>query len=395
MSTNNTPNISFSQKPKRKSRWRIYFWGFVAALWALAAVWIYFPPPAQIVESVYTRGLYRLIVGVLTPLTERISFSLALVIVTAIILGFPLLWALVWIFKRRVRGKSHWSGLAWGLKVLVVLPVLVFWWFVIFWGAGYQRLPAEARLELDDTAVTDQESTTLRADLLKVIRRDVVPPGHRDVPAALSAISEAMNSVILEWDGTAVTLPKGVKATPPGMLLSQGTSGICAPLTLEPHVDGGLPDTAFVYVAAHELGHVAGINNEAEATLIGYVAGLKAQDAFARYAVALDAYLDLVRQLPSDQQKVAIDQLPVIAREDIQKVREAAASYRIDWLRDVSRKTYDQYLKSQGIKEGRKNYSKGISLFTYAWRKGLATVPADAPPALPEPEPEAEAAPAT
>lgn len=378
--TNDSPPVSYSKKKAPISRWRVYFWGIVAVLWALAALWVYFPPPAEVVESLYSRGLYRLMVGTLTPLTEGIPFSLALVIVTVILLGFPVLWAIVWIFKRRVRKRSHWSGLAWGLKALVVLPVLIFWWFIIFWGAGYQRLPAEARLKLDTAAITPEESEAMRAQLLRVINRDVLPPGMRNVPRALLAISDSMREVVLAWDGTEVTLPKGVKATPPGLLLSQGTAGICAPLTLEPHVDGGLPDTAFVYVAAHELGHVAGINNEAEATLIGFVAGLKAEDAFARYAVALDAYLDLARQLPRDQQKIAMEKLPLLAQEDLKAVREASQRYRIKWLDEVTDVTYNHYLKSQGIAEGQKNYSKGITLFTYAWRKGLATIPADAPP---------------
>ena len=35
---------------------------------------------------------------------------------------------------------------------------------------------------------------------------------------------------------------------------------------------------------------------------------------------------------------------------------------------------YDTYLKSQGIKEGMVNYSKGVRLFAGAWRQGLVEV---------------------
>jgi hypothetical protein len=134
-------------------------------------------------------------------------------------------------------------------------------------------------------------------------------------------------------------------------------------------------------VAAHELGHVAGLNVEAEATLAGFAAGLRADDAYARWCVALDIYLDLARQLPKEESKAAIDRLPELARKDMAAAREAGEKYRIKWLDTWSWRMYDGYLKAQGIAEGRKNYGQGISLFVFAWRKGLIELPQSAAPA--------------
>jgi len=218
-----------------------------------------------------------------------------------------------------------------------------------------------------------------------VIKNDAPSPGARNVARALAAISEAMAEIIESWDGTPVRLPHGVKATPKGLLLVNGTSGMCMPLTLEPNVDGALPDTAFVWTGAHELGHIAGLCGEAEATLIGYAAGLRAKDPYARYAVALNLYTDLCDQLAPDARKAALDLLPEVARDDLRAAREAYDRYRIDWFRRISWRLYNTYLQSQGIEEGGKDYSRGVALFTFAWRKGLIEFPKEVlcPPPVP------------
>ena len=368
-------------KPKPFWTWPRLLYAYVAGvLWLLLLWWSYLPPSAEFIERFYSRGLYRFFNGLLPGLTEHANFSIALVIVAMVLVGFPVYWAARWVWLRRVRGRSHLAGFMVGVRGLVILVPLIACWFVLFWGAGYARVPAEARLELDTADITDAESAEFRAAMLHILNADLVDEAARDTDRAVASIAAAMREVIAAWDGKPVRLPDGVKRTPPGLLLANGTSGIASPLTLEPHVDGGLPDTAFVYVAAHELGHVAGLNAEAEATLAGFVAGLRADDPYARWCVALDIYLDLVRQLPNEQSKEAMALLPELALKDIEASREAARRYHIDWLGVWSWRVYDNYLKAQGIAEGRKNYGKGISLLVYAWRKGLVQLPESAAP---------------
>jgi len=350
------------------------FWLVTTLLWVAWCLWLAFRPGAETLESIYSRGLYRFIVAVVTPLTETVSFSIALCIVVFLLGVFPLMWVLRWYWLRSRKRGSHANGFFWGVKWLLFLVPFVVLWFLLFWGIGYQRVPAEKRMDFNTAAITDTEAADLRAMCLAIILRDQPKtPEERNTDRAISAISVAMEEVIAQWDTKPISLPRRVKATPKGLLMVNGSSGICAPITLEPHVDGGLPDTAFVFVAAHELGHVAGMCVEAEATLAGFVSGLRAADAYARYAVALDVYRDLYASLPPDQMKAASEALPEVAREDIVKYREAHNAYKIDWVQSANRTVYNQYLKSQNIAEGMKNYDKGITLFTYAWRKGLVT----------------------
>ncbi len=149
---------------------------------------------------------------------------------------------------------------------------------------------------------------------------------------------------------------------PNGFVLSRGTSGVGAPFTLVALVDKGLPDTALVYSAAHELGHIAGFCPEDEASFAGWIAGLNADDKFARYACALSAYSDLI------DHKNAFEALPESAQQDLKKADDAYRKYRIGWFSRISWRTYNRYLQSQGVQEGVKNYSHGITLLIYAMR---------------------------
>src|SRR5262249_45073723 len=144
-------------------------------------------------------------------------------------------------------------------------------------------------------------------------------------------------------------------------LLSLGNSGVTS-FFLEPHVDGGEPDVAFLSVAVHELAHVAGFCGEADADLLAAVAGLRAEDAFARYAVALRLFRDFASELPREEYQAALGALPDLAREDLKAMDHAARRYQIETLARAQRKIYDSYLRSQGVKAGVREYSFVVKL---------------------------------
>ncbi len=348
----------------------------VAALWLLCLAWYMLQPSPEHVENVYSRWAYRIIASVITPITGAVPFSIALLVFVAGPLVFLALWIANWVYRQKVKGMSRWRGLIWGPKWLLVIVPIVWLWFLLFWGMGYARLPVETRLNFDDGTVSEAELRQIKGALLQIILQNAPSrPEDRDIGRAVAAVAQAMQDAVSEWEGGAIHLPGRVKATPPGLLMMNGTSGVCVPFTLEPHVDGGLPDTAFVFVAAHELGHIAGVCDEGETNLLGYIAGLRAKNPFAQYAVALDVYLDVVRQLPSAERKTAIKQLPEQARQDLQRIREAQERYRIDWFQKWSWRAYNQYLKSQGVQEGVRSYGRGTQLLVKAWRAGYFDFP--------------------
>lgn len=307
-----------------------------------------------------------------TPVTQSLQFPAALGLIFA---GLSAV-LIRWIRDRVVFSKSGNLTRRGSIflrlirNTYLVIPFLLMW-FLVFWGAGYQRIPAADRLSLEDGADWKNDEASFREYLLETVVLNAPPAGLRDSRSAIAAVSAAMRRTVADWDGSPISLPAQVKATPRGILLLSGTSGMCVPFTLEPLVDSALPDATFVSTAAHELGHIAGFCAEDEATFIGYVAGLQANDRFARYACALSAYMDLIGRLKGDEFKAAFERLPQEAKRDLEEARDVYRRYRIDWFGKLTFLLYDRYLKVQGIQDGVQNYSRGIDLLGSAWRKGM------------------------
>ena len=353
-------------------------WILIAAtgLWLLCIAWYQLPIPQSIIERYYSKGLFRFVEAVITLVTGNIPFSVIIPLLIFAIPTFFISWIATWTYRRRTLKQPHWKSFLWGPKHLYILLPLIWFWFLLFWGIGYQRVPLETRLNLTSTDIHADEIHHIENSLLEIIERDQPKQqDDRNIAHAIKSIASAMREIVLEWDGIPIHIPRCVKATPPGMFLMNGTSGMCVPLTLEPHVDGGLPDTAFVAVAAHELGHITGLCDEGETNLLGYAAGLAADYPYARYAVALGIYRSLIRHSSKEEYESAMKRLPEQARKDLHKATEASQRYRIKWIQQWSWRAYNHYLKAQGVSDGVQSYGRGTQLLVYAWRNGHIALP--------------------
>ena len=357
---------------KNSPSFQVAFWLLTVLLWLFCASWHLIPWPSSLIEFWYSRGFFKALGFIVVPLTGRLPFSLALVLLIALPLLCLGLWLrlLIRYFRKKERSFRH--VLLKGVKALLFLVPLLWCWFLLFWGMGYAREPMESRLHLGTEAVTEAELEEIGDQLFAGLMRDLpATEAERNVERAVASVSHSMERLIRIWEGRSVALPRRVKATIPGMLLMNGTSGICAPFTLEAHVDGGIPDTFFVAVAAHELGHIAGMCDEGETNLLGFAAGLQAENSYARYCVALDLYLDVARQLNTERRQEVLARLPESCWKDIREMQEASSRYRIDFFQKWSWRMYNHYLKSQGLKEGVRSYGRGVQLVVKSWRAGL------------------------
>lgn len=357
--------------PESGDRRARFYWWAGSLLWAVAAWWFLAPPDANWVERCFSLGWYRWILAAFTPLTQRTGFPIVLVLAPAIVAAFFFLWVRSWRSLRRAQGRPHHEGFLWGIRCIFMFLPLLLIWGTLFWGAGYRRLPVEERLRLDVRALPADEMRQFRGRLLEEVRRNLTSPAERVPARAVRSIASRMTQMVAGWDGKPIIIPERVKLMPKGLLLSSGTSGMCSPITLEALVDGGLPEAAMVANAAHELGHLAGFCAEDEASFAGYACGLLADDRFARYACALDAYAAAMRGLESGQRREALDALPDLARQDLREANAAFEKYRVAWISRISWRVYHRYLQAQGIGEGVENYSRGILLLACSWRQGM------------------------
>lgn len=360
---------------QRKIRKRTVIpWLIGLLFWLLFFSWSYWKPSNDTVEFYYSCGLYRAIVLIATLIQQITENSLALVLIPLSIILFILIWIGNWIYLRKKLHKSHFWGIFWVIKWSFILSGVVVFSYLLLWGIGYHRKPIEEKLNLEFSQFSEQEIKQILDGLLPIIIENDIPYEVRNVDESVKSIAKSMQKIVSEWDEVPLYLPLRVRKTPPGLFLLNSTSGMCIPLTLEPHVDGALPPASFVATSAHELSHIAGYCGEAEASFVGYVAGLHAEDKFAKYSVALDLYEKLANRLSTTDKDTYLSRLPERAKEDLRREKEVVEKYRISWLSNISWKVYDKYLKSQGVKEGIKDYGRAINLIVAGINKGLIPI---------------------
>ena len=341
--------------PKLEGMKRAWQYGAVGILVFLLLAWWASP----LVQATYTYQLYPAVTHLLVPVTSLVPFSLSAVLLPIVLVA--LLVGLVMSFKQSTR--RAWLGR--GLLVLL----LGYGWFVLAWGGNYTREPVETLLSLPEQSVAETEVLELTHYFAEVVTENADSP--RDVPQALASVRTSLLDELSRYGLTGVTLPPTVKTLPAGTLLTFGYAGVISPFTLEAHVDGGVTDTTKVSVGAHELAHVAGFAGEADTYLVSTLAGLKADNGFARYAIALGMFDRASAQLPAETRQALIDTLPATAQADYQAIQDAKVRYYRPALARPLSGLYDAYLRSQGVSAGVGDYGRVIKLLVHAREKGL------------------------
>lgn len=259
----------------------------------------------------------------------------------------------------RARGRGA------ALATLLLAAGLLWASFTLSWGLLYRRARVPELLALPEGAATSAELSDLADELLARVRADAAAPA--DEEAAVAALGRAFAGS----ETSAGTAPRRVKQLPAGALTTFGYAGVVSPWTLEAHVDGGLPTATRVAVAAHELAHLGGWAHEADADLVGALAGLAADHPYARYATALALLGRLLPRLPEAEREALREALPPRARRDLEAAREAAKRYYRPALARPIGALYERYLRASGIDEGSEAYRAVLDLLVRARRAGL------------------------
>ena len=328
-------------------------------LWGLVS-------PQGLVERDYSRLFYPRVTHLVVPLTSPLPFSLSALLLALLPFAGTILLFTSW--RRRKGGFGAWfRGRAWrGF----VIAALLYGWFLVAWGANYGREPVEVLLNLPQTgSVEAGEAEALARFFGEVVRENV--GSDRDVTLALVSVRASLVRLLEGYDLTGLNLPAGVKSLPAGTLLTFGYAGVASPFTLEAHIDGGLTDVSKVAVGAHELAHTAGLAREADADLIAALAGLGADDTYARYAVALSFFAKTSRGLPEETYETLYDMLPEAAKQDLLEMRETYTRYYRRALARPLSSLYDRYLRTQGVEAGVGDYDRVVTLLISAQRRGL------------------------
>lgn len=331
------------------------------ALVAMAAGVALFPPGPLTVERYYARGVYPIIQAAITPLSNRAPFalfdlSIALFIATAF-------W--FWIRSIKLARKKQVIANLWrGFAATVTLLAIIYLWFLASWGLNYARPPLESQISFDRTRITPQAVRAL-AEYSVARANDTYAAGHAAGFPAIDArparLMEALSEVEREFGRPRVTVyatPKWSIFTP--FYRATGVSGQLGPFFLETLLNPDLTGPERESTLAHEWAHLSGFAPESDASFIGVLAALRAGPS-AEYSAWLDLVSESASQLQPVTQRLVLQQLAQGPRQDQEAIRERLKKL-VKPVEHAAWSTYDQMLKSQGVEEGVKSYSRVVQL---------------------------------
>ena len=336
----------------------------------LRAVW-----HPQAVEAHYSRLFFPGLRSLIDPLLGVLPFP-------SVYLWVALLGYLLYRFVRRIRrtpgGAVPKAGQA--LYSLTAFVGGAIFLFLVLWGYNYKRLPVERSLDIRPKPLSVNE---LRSELdtittLMRLTRAQIPEAtdsalHQvfDPTELEAAMRTALTRQLALYEFPVDGAVSGRFLRPKGVLLRLSTAGVYLPWTGEGHIDAGLHPLQQPYVLAHELAHGYGFTDEGTCNFWAFLALTNLDDPLLRYLGYFGYWRTLAanyrRYAPEEYRKLYRRDVPPGVKADLSVIYREMDKYP-DILPRVRNAVYDGYLKSQGIKEGLKNYSRVIML-VHAWRK--------------------------
>lgn len=331
----------------------------------------------DIVEKVYSRGLYPVLTKIFSHITKYIPFSLSEIGIYLIVIGSIVFLVLL---VRSFFGKNKLYRIFSKLIALVTVGCFAYAIFVFGWAINYARQPLAASMELDVHPSENEELIDLcetLADQANTLR-PLVKEDENGVYTISRPLSEICADVQPLYDAHAEELMNLGGSTRVKPVLTDHslsyveTMGIFSPFTYECHLNAEMSDLYLASTAAHEYSHFKGFAREDEANFIAWYTCYLSDDIDFAYSGAMLALNNAMNSLYAVDQE-AHARIYYTLDEGI--LRDWA-EYREYWLpfktkfAEASDKAYDSYLKSNGIPDGAKSYGRMLDLILALQREG-------------------------
>ncbi|MDY3266041.1 MAG: DUF3810 domain-containing protein [Phocaeicola sp.] len=315
------------------------------------------------VAEFYSRNLYPAISYIMSAIASLFTFSLdewAIFVMAVLIIVLPVYW-------RKKRNKT-WKSVLLG-EVELILWIYV--WFYIGWGINYYResffsragiVPAEYNetqfRQFVDSYIDDVNNSMLPAGVFAEMDKSYIRDEIKRSYSHLSSVYGLSKPHSFQH-------PKKLSFN--FLYSGTGVLGFMGPFFSESHINMQISPLEYPFTYAHELSHLLGISNEAEANLWAYQACLHSSDRRIQYS----GYFGLLQYvlinssylLDEDEYKEKI--LMKLNPEIIQQLKDNHKHwldlYSPFWGK-IQSAVYDMYLKGNRISSGQKNYVQVVGL---------------------------------
>ncbi|WPR70723.1 DUF3810 domain-containing protein [Flavobacterium sp. NG2] len=316
------------------------------------------------IEEYYSNGFYLFISKMLRITLGVFPFS-----VGDLLYGILIFFIVKWFWNHRKSWKTSWKENS--LTILSFLSVLYFI-FHLLWGLNYYREPLFEKMNIQ-REYTDAELLTFTKklisktnalqnqitnnDSLKVIfpyTQDSVFKMNVKGYRILAAKHPFFKFEHLSSKPSIISLP----------LTYMGFGGYLNPFTNESQVNFLIPMVHFPMVSAHEMAHQLGYGSESECNFIGFLASVKNENLYFKYAGYSYALRYCLGNWQMRDEKTFKVLLKTINPGIIKNYQENEAfweNYQTP-IETAFHAFYNRFLKINQQEDGLKSYSKFLNL---------------------------------
>lgn len=322
-------------------------------------------------DRIYSRTFFPGIRNIIDLTLGNLPFPSVYLFILILVLIFGLYFLK---FSRRTGWKERifytFKALANGLGALV-------FFFLILWGFNYQRTPIFQQLGLKPKALDLVElkeeiwiTQRLVLQYRGYITQDTTAIGeilpYEDLEKLVRLnMGENLDMLGLNFTGH----PRTKMFPPDGFMRKMGILGIYFPFTGESYIDPTLHPLEQPFTIAHEMAHSYGVTDEGEANFIAWVICSNSEHPLLRYSgqlrLLMYQFRDFYRISP-DEYKDFMKTLDRGIKNDLISLKKASEAVKPFSL-ELSRKSNDIFLKSQGVKAGVNSYQQ-LPMLAFAWR---------------------------
>jgi hypothetical protein len=340
-------------------------WAVVAA----AAALLLAPLDPGSIERLYSTRLYLYWQPALTRVSNAVPFAIFdVILLGALATAIGIIAGAV----SRMRRGDRWRALGVASRQILIAVAVLYLWFLASWGLNYRRVPLLDRLVLDRPAPTaavvaelGRRAVEQMNALHPMTRKDPVPAPHEN-PTLVSAFEQTLRFLS---DGPAAR-PGRLKRSLVGPFFRWASvDGMIDPFALEVLANPDLLPFELPFVAAHEWAHLGGYADESEASFVGWLTCMRADES-AQYSAWLFLYWEIRSVVGAAERESLAMALEPGPRNDLEAVAERVRRGQLPRLRTISWTAYDHYLKANRVEEGVRSYDAVVTLLARARFEG-------------------------
>lgn len=332
------------------------------------------------VESLYSQGIYPVIMKPVSNLTGIIPLSLWELSLIALIILVPVV--IVRTVVRCVKTGSFFPA----ARFLATVAMLVSIWFfltTILWNLNYERNSFAELAELEVRPSSIEELYGLCQWLIENTNRlrEEVEEDENGIMKLPGDFEWVRSRAQLGYDIVAGEYPflQGKYGKPKRVLFSRVMShtniiGLYCVLTGEANIDVDIPDMEIPSTVMHEMAHQRGFAREDEANYIAWLACMSHPDPAFRYSgsvLALQYAMNALYSASPDMYFELAKTYSMDVYNDFQNQQNYWKQFQ-GTVKKIANQMNDTYLKMNGQTDGVRSYGRMVDLLLAERRKMLS-----------------------